>query len=259
MDRAFYPAAVRRAMQRAMHWLPIIVGTWNETLRVCTPTVVEQAFGRVKKSDCDRRLHEWAATACRLADVRIDLEGDEHLAPVREGESFVVISNHQSSYDIFVLMHSYPGSLRMVAKKEIFRVPVMGGAMKAAGFVSLDRGNSDRARKALADTRATFDAGTSVWIAPEGTRSDDGRLLPFKKGGFMLAYQMERRILPVTMVDTNRVLPSKDHKVRSGQNVKVVWHPPVDPKAYGVERRDELVADVRRIIQSGQPPALRDA
>ncbi len=241
-----------------MHWLPIIVGTWNETLRVCTPTVIEQAFGRVRKSDCDRRLDQWAATACRLADVSISSEGDEHLQPVRDGESFVVISNHQSSYDIFVLMHRFPGSLRMVAKKEIFRVPVMGGAMKAAGFVALDRGNNARARQALAESRATFDAGTSVWIAPEGTRSDDGRLLPFKKGGFMLAYQMERRILPVTVVDTNKVLPSKDHKVRSGQSVKVVWHAPIDPKDYGVEGRDQLMADVRKTIQSGQPEHLRD-
>ena len=212
-----------------MHWLPIIAGTWNETLRVCTPTVVEQVFGRVTKENCDQRLQEWAATACRLADVRISVRGDENLDHARRGESFVVISNHQSSYDIFVLMHTFPGSLRMVAKKEIFRVPIMGGAMRAARFVALDRGNSERARQALDDAKATFDAGTSVWIAPEGTRSPDGRLLPFKKGGFMLALKAQRRILPVTVIDTNRVLPSKDHRVRSGQHVKLKFHAPIDP------------------------------
>ena len=240
-----------------MHWLPIIALTWNETLRVCTPTVLEQAFGRVQKSDCDRRLHEWSATACRLADVRISVEGDEHLDAVRAGETFVVISNHQSSYDIFVLMHTFPGSLRMVAKKQIFNVPVMGGAMKAAGFVALDRGNSARARRALEDAIATFDAGTSIWIAPEGTRSPDGRLLPFKKGGFHFALAAKRRILPVSLIDTNTVLPSKDHRVRAGQHVRVRFHAPVDPQDFGVERRDELADHVRQIIRSGQPEHLQ--
>ncbi|MEM6959528.1 MAG: lysophospholipid acyltransferase family protein [Myxococcota bacterium] len=241
----------------AARWFPIILRTWNETLRVCTPTVIEHAVGRVRKEDCDRRLHEWSAEACRLAGVRISVRGDEHFDPVRQGETFVVISNHQSSYDIFVLMHTFPGSLRMVAKKEIFRVPIMGGAMRAAGFVALDRGDSARARKALDDAIETFDAGTSVWIAPEGTRSPDGRMLPFKKGGFMLAYNAKRRILPVTLNRTNQVLPSKDYRVRKDQRVEMVVHPPIDPSEYGLEKRDDLMRDVRHAIASGQPEALR--
>ena len=240
-----------------MHWFPIILGTWNETLRVCAPTVIDQVLGRVKKDVCDQRLDEWAATACRLADVRISVEGDENLEDLRNGESFVVISNHQSSYDIFVLMHTYPSSLRMVAKKQIFQVPVMGGAMKASGFVSVDRSNSEGARQSLENAKAAFEAGTSIWIAPEGTRSPDGRLLPFKKGGFMLALSAQRRILPVTLIDTNTILPSKDHKVRSGKHVRVRFHPPVDPADFGVERRDELVEHVRNVIISGQPEELR--
>lgn len=240
-----------------MHWSLIIARTWNETLRVCAPTVAEQLVGRVTKQKCDQRLDEWAHTACRVADVKITVHGDEHLAPVREGESFVVISNHQSSYDIFVLMHVFPGSLRMVAKKEIFRVPVMGGAMHAARFVALDRGNTDRARKALDDAVKTFEQGTSVWIAPEGTRSPSGKMLRFKKGGFMLALNAKRRTLPVTLVDTNTVLPSKDVRVRSGQHASVHFHAPIDPADYGLERRDELMDDVKRVIRSAQPLELQ--
>lgn len=240
-----------------MHWLPIILRTCGETLRVSAPTVVEQVFGRVKKNVCDQRLDEWAATACRLADVRISVDGDENLADLRDGESFVVISNHQSTYDIFVLMHTYPGSLRMVAKKQICDIPIMGGAMIASGFVSVDRSNTESARQSLDNAKAVFDAGTSIWIAPEGTRSDDGRLLPFKKGGFMLALSAQRRILPVTLIDTNTILPSKDHKVRTGKHVRVRFHAPVDPAEFGVEGRDELVEHVRNIIISGQPAELR--
>lgn len=240
-----------------MHWSKIILRTWNETMRVSAPTVVEQAFGRVNKLDCDRRLAQWSARACEHADVRIHVEGEENLAPVHAGETFVVISNHQSSYDIFVLMHSFPGSLRMVAKHQMFRIPVMGGAMKAAGFVALDRGNSERARRALDDAIATFDAGTNVWIAPEGTRSPDGRLLPFKKGGFMLALKAQRRILPVTLLDTRDVLPSKDYRVRTGQEVTVCFHPAIDPRGYGIEGRDALIDDVRAVIESRQPASLR--
>ncbi len=239
-----------------MHWLPIVLGTWNETMRVCAPTVIDAALGRVTKDKCDKRLEEWAATAVRLADIKIHVRGEENLDLARD-EQFVVISNHQSSYDIFVLMHAYPGSLRMVAKKQMFSIPVMGGAMKAAGFVSLDRGNHERARTALREAQASFARGTSVWIAPEGTRSDDGRLLPFKKGGFIFALNAGVRILPVTVLGTRHVLPSKDHRVRAGKSVELVFHAPVDPSAYGYDRRDELVSHVRETIVSAQPAELQ--
>lgn len=218
-----------------------------ETFRVCAPTLVQGALGTLTREACDRRLNEWADNAIRLAEIDLDIEGLEH---VRESPSNLVMSNHQSAYDIFTLMHAYPYSLRMIAKKQMFALPIMGGGMKAAGFVSIDRSDRDKAFAALEEAKRVMGTGIHVWIAPEGTRSNDGALLPFKKGGFMMALQMNAPILPVTIDGTRDALPAKDFKVRKGQRVRITFHPAIDPAGYGLDRREDLMRDVRDRIES---------
>jgi 1-acyl-sn-glycerol-3-phosphate acyltransferase len=152
------------------------------------------------------------------------------------------MSNHQSAYDIFTLMHVHPTSLRMIAKKQMFALPIMGGGMRAAGFVSLDRADRDKALAALEEAKRVMSSGIHVWIAPEGTRSNDGAL--------MVALQTGIPIVPVTVDGTREVLPAKDFVVRKGRKVRITYHPRIDPNAYGLARRDELVADVRDRIAS---------
>ncbi len=101
-----------------------------ETFRVCAPTVVEGALGRLTRETCDRRLAEWSANAVRLAEIDVEVVGREHVGP----EPALVMSNHQSAFDIFTLMHVHPTSLRMIAKKQMFALPIMGGGMRAAGL-----------------------------------------------------------------------------------------------------------------------------
>jgi 1-acyl-sn-glycerol-3-phosphate acyltransferase len=145
----------------------------------------------------------------------------------------------------------------MIAKKEMFRVPFLGPAMAAAEFVNIDRGDNARAREALDIARKRIESGINIWIAPEGTRSEDGRLLPFKTGGFMLALQTGIPILPVTVIGTQDVLPAKRVRVYPGKRVGVRFHAPVDPTSFGTERRDELIEHVRRTIDSGLPRELQ--
>ncbi len=218
-----------------------------ETFRVCAPTLVQGALGTLTREMCDRRLNEWADNAVRLADITLDVRGLENVV---QSPSNLVMSNHQSAYDIFTLMHAYPYSLRMIAKKQMFALPIMGGGMKAAGFVSLDRSDHQKAMAALEEAKRVMNTGIHVWIAPEGTRSDDGALLPFKKGGFMMALQMDAPILPVTVDGTRDVLPAKDFKVRKGQNVRITFHPVIHPSDYGMDRREDLMHDVRTQIES---------
>ncbi|MEZ4251209.1 MAG: lysophospholipid acyltransferase family protein [Polyangiales bacterium] len=217
-----------------------------ETFRVCAPTVVQGAMGTLTRETCDRRLAEWSANAVRLADIEVEVVGRENVGDAPA----LVMSNHQSAFDIFTLMHVHPTSLRMIAKKQMFALPIMGGGMKAAGFVSLDRGDRGKALEALEDAKRVMSAGIHVWIAPEGTRSDDGALLPFKKGGFMVALQTGIPIVPVTIDGTRDVLPAKDFRVRKGQKVRITYHPRVNPADYGIEGRDALIDNVRDTICS---------
>ncbi|MFK7986591.1 MAG: lysophospholipid acyltransferase family protein [Sandaracinaceae bacterium] len=221
-----------------------------ETFRVSTPTVFEALMGKDLPRDvADARLRGWAENAVRLARCQLIVEGLEHV----DGGSHILMSNHQSAYDVFTLFVAYPRSMRMIAKKAMFALPIMGRSMKIAGFVEIDRSNHERALLALERAKEIMATGINIWIAPEGTRSDDGVLLPFKRGGFMMAQQMDCPILPVSIEGSREVLPAKDYRVRKGQTVKITFHPPVHPADFGTDGRDALMADVKKTIASALP------
>ncbi len=222
-----------------------------ETLAISWPTVLDALHGRLTKQICDDRLEGWARAVVENARLTVNVTGREHLRP---HETYLVMSNHQSLYDIPVLFHVIGPNVRMVTKKELFRVPVFGGALAAAGFISIDRSDRDRAIRSLDEARALLASGTHVWIAPEGTRSRTGQLLPFKKGAFYLAFEAGLPILPVTLRGTRDVLAAKGVLSTPGAAVNVAIHEKIDPRPYterGKAGRDELMDEVRRAIESG--------
>jgi 1-acyl-sn-glycerol-3-phosphate acyltransferase len=164
------------------------------------------------------------------------------------------MSNHQSLYDVPVLFHVLGANLRMITKEELFKVPVFGPAMKHAGFISIDRSNRERALQSLEVAKQKIAGGLNVWIAPEGTRSKTGQLLPFKKGGFNLALDAGLCVLPVTLKGTRDILPAKGTRSRANAHVRVTIHPPIDAKEYaprGKAGREALMNDVRAALESG--------
>jgi 1-acyl-sn-glycerol-3-phosphate acyltransferase len=218
-----------------------------QTLRISVPTIWQGLRGSLTPEACDRRLAQWSGAIVRRASIELAVEGAEHATA---GESFVLMSNHQSLYDVPVVYQALDRRIRMVAKKELFRVPVWGRAMQRAGFISLDRQSRERSRETLLQSADVLHTGTSIWIAPEGTRSKDGRLGSFRRGGFHLALQSGCRILPITIVGTRAVLPAKSARVTDGCRVRVVVHSPIDPRDFGEERRAELTERVRTVIAS---------
>jgi 1-acyl-sn-glycerol-3-phosphate acyltransferase len=219
------------------------------TLRISVPTIVDAMRGKLTPEACDARLDWWSKAL--LDDAQVALSVSRASQFLEGKEAFVVMSNHQSLYDIPALYQSLPLRLRMVAKAELFRIPIWARAMRAAGFIELDRSARDRAIESLDRAKAALASGTSIWIAPEGTRSRDGSLGAFKHGGFHLAVGACARILPVTVTGTNRILPAKGARVASGASVTVRVHAPVDPAAFGGEVGDPLVNAVRTAIESG--------
>ncbi len=237
----------RRPQQRREEQgsLSVFALTLAETARACAPTVLDSVRGRMDRRACDARIHRWAHNSVRLAKARVKVTGLERFD---RNETFVVMSNHQSNYDIFAIYCAYPSSLRMVAKQEMRSLPLLGAAMEAAEFIFVDRSNNAAARATLDRAKERIQSGISVWIAPEGTRSPTGELGPFKKGGFMLALSAGVRILPCTVMGTRDVMPVKATRVRTGKTIQVHFHDPVDTMAYGLEGRDELMANVRAAI-----------
>lgn len=241
-----------------------------EALAVSLPTVVDGARGRLTQELCDERLETFAAHVMRNAEIAVSVRGREHLSGRQSSRggldsasggarTYVVMSNHQSHYDVPVLYYVLGGRLRMVAKTELFSLPIFGRAIREAGMIEVDRKNHKRAVASLATAKAQLEAGTHIWIAPEGTRSTSGELLPFKKGGFVLALDIGAPILPITIQGTREVLPAHGMLSRQGVEVHVTIHPPIETKPFAARSgtlaetkaaRDTLMNEVRLAIAS---------
>lgn len=226
-----------------------------ETLHVSAPTFVEAILGTVSREVCDARLADWAARVVANTGMAITVRGREHLPPAGDPVGCIIMSNHQSHYDVAVIYHVLGSAIRMVAKRELFELPIFGRAIREAGFVSIDRGNTKSAIASLEGVKEQLASGIPVWIAPEGTRSRTGQLLPFKKGGFVLSLDTGAPILPVSIRGTREVLRSRGVRTRHGVEVVVTIHEAVDPSRFSAlprrAARDALAEEVRRAIASG--------
>jgi 1-acyl-sn-glycerol-3-phosphate acyltransferase len=187
----------------------------------------------------------WAATILAACGVRVRARGGA--AP---GRPVLYMTNHQSHFDVLALIRSLPGQYRVIAKKELFSIPVFGWAISLAGFIGIDRDNREAAFQSLDRAAEKIRSGLSVVIFAEGTRSPDGRLLPFKKGGFMLALRSGAPVVPVTISGSRAVLARDSLDIRPGA-IDVVFGAPVDTTAYSLETRDALMAAVRRGVEEG--------
>jgi 1-acyl-sn-glycerol-3-phosphate acyltransferase len=239
-----------RSVRAEMPSLALSLRNIYETLAVSFPTVVDAVRRRVTKELCDERLARWARAVIENAGIHLEVVGRENLRP---GETYLVMSNHQSLYDIPVLFQAIGPNVRMVAKRELFHVPIFGGALEAAGFIAIDRRDRNAAIRSLERARSLLAGGTHVWMAPEGTRSHTGELLPFKKGAFYLAFEAELPILPVTLSGTRDALPAKGLRSTFGASVRATIHPRRDPRPYaarGKPGRQALMDEVRRGIES---------
>jgi len=225
--------------------LIILLRSVVATLRITIPTVVDVYRGTYRREVGDRRLRWWSSRLLELVRARCIVIGDPVVALPR-GRPLIVMSNHSSLYDIPLLFVALPGSMRMLTKKELFRVPIWGRGLAAGEFVSIDRRDHRQALRDLNAAREKMASGISLWIAPEGTRSRDGRLGEFKKGGVVLAIQTGATIVPVGIRGSRDILPPKTFfNVRLGCTPEVHVGEPIDAGAYTMERRDELVALLR--------------
>jgi 1-acyl-sn-glycerol-3-phosphate acyltransferase len=220
------------------------------TLGISVPTTFDALRGRITKEVCDARLQRWGHRIVENARLHLHVVGRENMKP---GDTYLVMSNHQSHYDIPVLFEVVGPNIRMITKEELFRVPIFGNALRAGGFISIDRSDRHAAIRSLRRARELLASGTHVWIAPEGTRSPTGDLLPFKKGAFYLALEAGLSILPVTLQGTREALPAKGLRSSGGVHVRVTIHPTIDASRFaprGKTGRDELMAEVRRALES---------
>jgi len=186
----------------------------------------------------------WSRFSSAFTPMTVEVIGREN---IDINQSYVVISNHQSHYDIFVVAGWLSMDLKWVMKKELRKVPFIGWACEKLEFIIIDRSNRQKAIESLQSAKAKIVNGTSVMFFPEGTRSKDGQIGEFKKGAFKMALDLNLPILPITIIGTRKILASGSFNLMPGK-AKMIIHKPISTEGMGDKNLTELIDLSRKII-----------
>ena len=216
---------------------------------VCGSYLIVLLKVRPQTSQVPRVMRIWAKVFLFVTGTRVTVEGADRIDPTG---SYIFVGNHTSNLDIPVIMGHLPVSSRFLAKKEMFKVPVLGGAMRAIHMVETDRRLGPTAQRALNQQVTTVvTEGLSLMIFPEGTRSDSHEMLPFKKGAFRIAVDNAMPVVPVTIVGTLEAW--KPHsKLINGGRVRLVIHDPIPTVDLDRNRLNDLRDRVWSIVAQTQ-------
>lgn len=182
---------------------------------------------------CEGIQRGWAKAVLRKAGITVRIEGGEHLS---EGVGRIIVSNHESWFDVFALAAFLPCDYRFVAKKELRRIPIFGASWVACGHVSIDRGDHESAVESLSAAGDQINEHRfSMVMFSEGTRSRDGSLGTFKRGAFVLAIQAGVPIVPVAVLGSRHIMRKGSFRIRKGEIVVKIGEP---VSVEGLKHRD---------------------
>ena len=244
-------AALYRLLLRLHKWLVVIPFLGLCTMIACSLAIVFSVIGFPEFAS-RTFIVAWARLNLLVSFVGVDVEGQEKVIP---GQSYVIAANHQSLYDIYVLYGFSGIDSKWVMKKELRWIPFLGLAAEKLGHIIIDRSSPEQAIATINIAKQRIRNGISVVFFPEGTRSRDGNLLPFKKGAFRLAVDLGLPILPISIHGSRDVLPSDTMELPPGR-IRMVIHAPIAlPAEIGdAEAVTQLMSDTRQVLND----ALRD-
>jgi len=186
----------------------------------------------------------WGRWLCILNGIQVDVEGLEY---IRQDQAQILVANHQGYFDIFALSGFLPLQIRWVAKSSLFKIPFVGWSIAASGYIPVDRSNRKKSYQAFLATIEKLKAGNSIVIFPEGTRSEDGKIGPFKKGGLLLSVRSGAPLVPVTLLGTGSIIKKGSGIIRPGR-IQIIISPPISSQAVKDEREENVLRNLRDII-----------
>jgi 1-acyl-sn-glycerol-3-phosphate acyltransferase len=216
----------------------------GSTLFLSSVALIISFFDRDK-----RAMHSvsrfWSRLHLKVSGVQVSVAGLENIPR----PPFIFMCNHQSALDIYSLIVGLPLTFKWLAKRELFHIPFIGWAMTRAGYVSIDRENPREALKAIDEAGRRIREGMVLIIFPEGTRSEDGRLLPFKQGVFNLAQRAHVPIVPVGICGTSRLQPKGSFVPKQKGIVYINIGKPVESGGKGSAEKARIMNEVRECIE----------
>ena len=234
--------STQQASKLYTYWAALIAGyftVWYSCRIIWTGLV-----SKTPRKKMDYLIRSWAKRLLSPTKMKYTVH-NPHNIEFNSNRPIILVSNHLSAYDIPLCILAIPASVRMLAKKELFRIPFMAQGMKAAEFIKIDRQNRKEAVKDLAHAKQKLESGIVAWIAAEGTRSKTTEMLPFKKGAFSLAIDTQAIIVPVVICGIEKVLPTKTTKLTTGLHVDVHIGESVDVEGMTKKETKQLMDDVR--------------
>ncbi|KTD52283.1 1-acyl-sn-glycerol-3-phosphate acyltransferase [Legionella quinlivanii] len=228
-------------------WISLV--SVGYTANACSRAIFKSWRGNITRPWVDQVIRHWSDKLLKLIGVQCKIINPGNVAPVA-GKPTILMCNHTSLYDIPLGFKAFPNhSIRMLAKRELSRIPIMGKGMAAAEFPFIDRHNRHQAIKDLAEARQLMESGIVIWIAPEGTRSKNGRLAAFKKGAFITAIQSQAMIIPIGIRGAYNILPAHTMQFNINQTAEIHIGEAIDASQYTMETRDELVERVHKVME----------
>lgn len=206
--------------------------------------IVVAPFLREGEFTIHRIARSWAKVILALAGVDSRVRGSFNVYFDRPQ---IFMANHQSVFDIFVVLAQLPAQFRWIAKKELFEVPMFGGALRRTGSIEIDRKNRELAMVSIDEAARKIREGKSVMTFPEGTRSRPGQIRPFKKGVFHLALKAGVPIVPISIIGSGEVMETKSMRIKTGK-IMLIIDKPVFTSEYSADNIDELIDRVHEVI-----------
>ncbi len=225
------------------------------SLNTSIRAIIKRFLGSISRTWVDSTLQLWVNRILNAVKVNYKLY-NPHGSEPQPGQPTIIMCNHSSLYDIPLSLKAFPKhSVRMLAKKEMEKIPFLAGAMRASEFPFIDRKNRRQAIKDLDAMQDLLISGIVMWVAPEGTRSKDGKLSSFKKGAFITAIQAKATIIPIGIRGAFDILPARSLQFNIEQTAEVHIGKAIDASKYTIEEKEALMQLVHKEIERlvGQP------
>jgi len=226
----------------------IILNSTAITVHFSLKTIFMYLLKTSTRARVDQVCRRWSQRLLKAIKTDYQVANPHHI-DITQYPCCMIMANHSSHYDIPLCLAALPGSIRMLAKQELGKIPVFGKAMQMAEFPFVNRNNPRQAVKDLANAQKLMQDGIIIWVAPEGTRSHTGELQRFKKGGFKLAINAQATIIPIGIRGAHKILPTKTTQFHLHQAVTIHIGEPVDASAYSAANIDQLMAVMTERIQ----------
>ena len=222
---------------------------------VCVAALIDIRFFRKSIPKAQQFPRAWGRVICGIAGARVRVTGMDNIDP---GQTYIFAGNHVSQFDIYAFQGYFPHDFRWVAKKELFRIPLFGYTMRKVDYIPIDRSRGRAAARSLTNAARRIAAGTSVLIFPEGTRSPDGRLRPFKTGAIMLAIKAGVPLVPLGFNGTYEVLP-KGRLVADRGEITIRIGTPIPTSGATARDKQDLAHELHQRVAELLEPRYRPA